>query len=124
VIGGIVMVKDNKKANKYSRSNLSAQEYQSLAKNMEPKKSILKNCILSFLIGGAICCFGQGVTEFYMYAFKMSKEQASDPTVATLILIAVILTSLGVYDKFAQFAGAGSAVPVTGFANSVCSAAL
>lgn len=54
----------------------------------------------------------------------MTKEQASDPTVATLILISVILTSLGIYDKFAQIAGAGSAVPVTGFANSVCSAAL
>ncbi|GIP16805.1 stage V sporulation protein AC [Paenibacillus montaniterrae] len=118
------MSKQKQQSKKYSRSNLSAQEYQSLAKTKEPPRSILKNCIMSFLIGGAICCFGQGVTEFYMYIFKMTSQQASDPTVATLILIAVILTSFGVYDKFAQFAGAGSAVPVTGFANSVCSAAL
>lgn len=116
----------NKKGNskKYSRSNLSAQEYQSFAKTKEPPRSVLKNCLMAFFIGGAICCFGQGVTEFYMYIFKMTSQEASDPTVATLILIAVILTSLGIYDKFAQFAGAGSAVPVTGFANSVCSAAL
>lgn len=118
------MKKNNKSVKTYSRSNLSAQEYQNLAKTKEPQRSVFKNCIKAFFIGGAICCFGQGVTEFYMYVFKMSKEQASDPTVATLILIAVILTSLGIYDKFAQFAGAGSAVPVTGFANSVCSAAL
>jgi len=109
---------------KYSKSNLSAVEYQNFAKTKEPPRSLLKNCIRAFLIGGAVCCFGQGVTEFYMFAFKMTKEQASDPTVATLILISVILTSLGIYDKFAQIAGAGSAVPVTGFANSVCSAAL
>jgi len=118
------MSKQKRKPTKYSKSNLSAVEYQNFAKTKEPPRSLLKNCIMAFLIGGAICCFGQGITEFYMYIFKMSKEQASDPTVATLILISVILTSLGIYDRFAQFAGAGSAVPVTGFANSVCSAAL
>lgn len=56
--------------------------------------------------------------------FGFSKEAASNPTVSVLILISVILTCLGVYDKIAQWAGAGTAVPVTGFANSMCSAAI
>ena len=59
-----------------------------------------------------------------MAIFNMSTTEAASPTVAVMILISVILTSLGVYDKIAQWAGAGSAVPVTGFANSMCSAAL
>lgn len=59
-----------------------------------------------------------------MHWFYMDEKKASDPTVAVLIFISVVLTSLGVYDKIAQWAGAGSAVPVTGFANSLSSAAL
>lgn len=68
--------------------------------------------------------FGQGVQNFYINVFDFSKENAGNPTVATLILIAAILTAFGWYDKLGQFAGAGSAVPVTGFANSITSAAL
>lgn len=113
--------KNNKK---YTKPQMSPQEYQSFAKAQEPPRSVLRNCIVAFVVGGAICVLGQGITELYMYFFKMSSEEASNPTVATLILLSVILTSLGVYDKFGQFAGAGSAVPVTGFANSMCSAAL
>lgn len=59
-----------------------------------------------------------------MAGFDMTSKEASSPTVAVMILISVILTCLGVYDKMAQWAGAGTAVPVTGFANSMCSAAL
>ena len=103
---------------------MSSTEYQSFAKTQEPPRTVLKNCLMAFLIGGAICTLGQGVTELYMHFFKMTSEEASNPTVATLILVSVILTSLGVYDKFAQIAGAGSAVPVTGFANSMASAAI
>jgi len=117
-------MKQQVKKNKYSKVSMSPKEYQSYAKAKEPPRNILKNCIVAFVVGGCICLLGQAVTELYMYFFKMTSEQASNPTVATLILISVILTSVGVYDKFAQFAGAGSAVPVTGFANSMCSAAL
>jgi len=60
----------------------------------------------------------------YIHYFNFSKEQAGNPTVATLIFLSALLTGLGVYDKIGQFAGAGSAVPVTGFANSIVSAAL
>lgn len=121
------MSKKNAKLNatkKYTKSKMSPEEYKSFAKTQEPPRSILKNCIMAFLIGGAICTLGQGITALYMHFLHMSADDASSPTVATLILISVILTSIGVYDKFAQFAGAGSAVPVTGFANSMCSAAL
>jgi stage V sporulation protein AC len=111
-------------ANRYQKMSMSPKEYQTFAKGKEPPRSVFGNCVKAFLIGGAICCFGQVIMELFMHLMNMTPEQASNPTVAVLILLSVILTSLGVYDKLAQFAGAGSAVPVTGFANSMCSAAL
>ncbi|MBH5317031.1 stage V sporulation protein AC [Paenibacillus sp. GSMTC-2017] len=104
--------------------SMSPQEYQAFAKEKEPPRSILGNCLKAFIVGGCICIVGQVITELFVHLMKMTPEQAGNPTVAVLILISVILTSLGVYDKLAQFAGAGSAVPVTGFANSMCSAAI
>ncbi|MFC4776735.1 stage V sporulation protein AC [Paenibacillus sp. GCM10023252] len=104
--------------------NMSPKEYQTFAKQKEPPRSITLNCLRAFLIGGTICLIGQGIQEMFVHLMGMSEKDASNPTVAVLILISVILTSLGVYDKLAQWAGAGSAVPVTGFANSMCSAAL
>lgn len=100
------------------------QEYQKLAKQKEPARPIAMNCIRAFLVGGVICFIGQLITNAMVAWFGFEKEKAGDPTVAILILIAVILTSLGVYDKLAQWAGAGSSVPVTGFANSMCSTAI
>ena len=108
----------------FKGTTMSAKEYKAFAQVREPSRSIFSNCIKAFLVGGAICTFGQLIQNLYMTYLKMSETQAGNPTVATLILISVILTSLGVYDKLAQWAGAGSAVPVTGFANSMCSAAL
>ncbi|WP_116187629.1 stage V sporulation protein AC [Paenibacillus taihuensis] len=103
---------------------MSPKEYQNFAKSREPARSIPGNCAKAFLVGGLICVLGQAIQEVFMYGLNMSKQDASNPTVAVLILISVILTSFGVYDKIAQWAGAGTAVPVTGFANSMCSAAL
>lgn len=100
------------------------QEYQAFAKDHEIKRPILKNCLLAFLFGGTICLIGQFIQMFYMRFFDFTEKTAGDPTVATLIFIAVLLTGLGVYDHIGQIAGAGTAVPVTGFANSVSSAAL
>ncbi|MGM0881867.1 MAG: stage V sporulation protein AC [Bacillota bacterium] len=100
------------------------QEYQELAKQIEPKRPIFKNCCRAFLAGGMICVIGQAIQEMFVHWVGFNEKDASNPTVAVLILISVILTSLGVYDKFAQWAGAGSAVPVTGFANSMASAAI
>lgn len=99
------------------------QKYQKLALQKQPPRPVLKNCFRAFLIGGLICLLGQGLMQLFIMA-GFDKKTAGNPTVAVLILISVILTSMGVYDKLAQWAGAGSSVPVTGFANSMCSAAL
>ncbi|WP_246246090.1 stage V sporulation protein AC [Paenibacillus lemnae] len=103
---------------------MSPDEYKTIAKKHEPPRSILKNCLKAFFVGGLICLIGQGIQQFFMSVFDMSTKEAGSPTVAVLIIISVILTCFGVYDKIAQWAGAGTAVPVTGFANSMCSAAL
>ena len=112
------------KRQEYKKMTMSPKEYQAFAKTKEPARSVPGNCLRAFLVGGVICIIGQAIQEFFMYAFKMPVDQAANPTVAVLIFISVILTCLGVYDKIAQWAGAGTAVPVTGFANSMCSAAL
>ncbi|RXT09081.1 stage V sporulation protein AC [Ammoniphilus sp. CFH 90114] len=100
------------------------QEYQQFAKAREPQRPVLFNCVRAFLVGGFICLLGQLISDFYMTYFDFNERTAGNPTVATLIFIAVLLTGFGVYDHIAQWAGAGTAVPVTGFANSVASAAI
>ncbi|TFE31618.1 stage V sporulation protein AC [Cohnella luojiensis] len=108
----------------YKPVSMSSKEYQAFAKAREPSRSVWTNCLKAFLVGGLICTIGQGVQQFFMAVFDMSAREAGNPTVAIMILLSVILTSMGVYDKIAQWAGAGSAVPVTGFANSMASAAI
>jgi stage V sporulation protein AC len=110
--------------NKLKKTTPVQLEYQALAKQVEPKRPIVKNCIRAFLVGGTICVIGQAIQEMFVHWGGFDPKKASNPTVAVLILLSVILTSLGVYDKLAQWAGAGSAVPVTGFANSMASAAI
>ncbi|WP_420819729.1 stage V sporulation protein AC [Paenibacillus monticola] len=103
---------------------MTPQDYEKLSKPFVPARPVFKNCVRAFFSGGLICVIGQGIQEAFMAIFGMTSKEAASPTVAVMILISVILTSFGVYDKMAQWAGAGTAVPVTGFANSMCSAAL
>lgn len=103
---------------------LTQQEYQEFAKTREPQRSVFFNCVKAFLVGGFICLLGQLISQFYMTYFDFNERTAGNPTVATLIFIAVLLTGFGVYDHLGQWAGAGTAVPVTGFANSIASAAI
>ena len=98
--------------------------YKNNIKKFQPKTPYVINCVKAFLVGGLICLIGQGIQNFYMTVFNFSEKNVGNPTVATLILISALLTGLGIYDKLGQFAGAGSAVPVTGFANSMTSAAM
>lgn len=100
------------------------QEYQNVQKEHEIKRPVFKNCLKAFLIGGLICVIGQFITVFYLYFFNFTEQTAGSPTVGTLVFISLLLTGFGVYDRLAQFAGAGSAVPVTGFGNAVISAAI
>ncbi|GIO35907.1 stage V sporulation protein AC [Paenibacillus antibioticophila] len=109
---------------KLSSTSLTEQEYKQIAKKHKPKPKVLANCLKAFLVGGTICLIGQCIQQLFMTFAGMSSKEASSPTVAVLIIISVILTCFGIYDKIAQWAGAGSAVPVTGFANSMCSSAL
>lgn len=116
--------KTKKSGVKLKLDTLTPQDYEKLSKPFVPARPVFKNCIRAFIAGGIICVIGQGVQEAFMAIFDMSSKEAASPTVAVMILLSVILTSFGVYDKMAQWAGAGTAVPVTGFANSMCSAAL
>src|SRR5690625_377311 len=101
-----------------------AKRYQQLQQKKEIKQPILKNCIKAFFVGGIICTIGQAITMFYIYFFDFTEQTAGNPTVATLIIITMFLTGFGLYDPLGQFAGAGTAVPVTGFANAVISSAI
>lgn len=112
-------------ANK-KRKNLTPvqQEYQLYQKKRETKRPVLKNCFKAFLIGGLICAFGQAIQYFFIYNFNFTEQTVGNPTVAVMVFISMLLTGFGVYDRIAQFAGAGSSVPVTGFGNAVISAAI
>lgn len=101
-----------------------AQQYEQFQKKHETKRPIFKNCLKAFLVGGFICFIGQLITTFYIYFFDFTEKTASNPTVATLIFVTMILTGLGFYNPIGQFSGAGTAVPVTGFANAVVSSAI
>jgi stage V sporulation protein AC len=110
--------------NKKKKLTPTQQEYQTLQKRNETKRPVFKNCIKAFFVGGFICFIGQLISSFYIYFFNFTEQTAGNPTIATLIFITMLLTGFGVYDRIAQFSGAGSAVPVTGFGNSVISAAI
>jgi stage V sporulation protein AC len=103
--------------------NVSKKEYESMTKQKSPNSHIFKNMILAFIIGGAICTIGQGLLDLYEY-FGLDKVDASGSVSVTLILVGALLTGLKIYDNLAKHAGAGSLVPITGFANSIVSPAL
>ncbi|QDP40010.1 stage V sporulation protein AC [Radiobacillus deserti] len=111
-------------SNKKQKTSLNQQQYQDFAKQKEILRPVFKNCIKAFLVGGFICLIGQVITTFYIHFFNFTEQNAGNPTVATIIFITMLLTGFGVYDRIAQFAGAGSAVPVSGFGNAVISASI
>ena len=103
---------------------MEKEQYQQLEQNITPTPPYLKNAVKAFLVGGLICTIGQAVSLFYIVFFNFTEATALIPTVAIMLFFAMILTGLGLYKKIGQFAGAGSAVPVTGFGNAVISAAI
>lgn len=102
---------------------MSNKEYSKLLKEKSPKSPVLKNCIFAFLIGGFICTLGEALTSLYTY-LKIPEDDAKTLTSVTLVFIGVLLTVFGLYDRIAKHAGAGTLVPITGFANSVASPAI
>lgn len=106
------------------KHNLKEQQYNTLKDQITPKTPLAINCLKAFVVGGVICCVGQAISFLYMMFFDFTEKTVGNPTVATMVFIAMLLTGLGQYRKLGQFAGAGSAVPVTGFGNAVVSAAI
>lgn len=97
--------------------------YNQYVKQVTPTFSCVKNTVRAFFVGGLICLFGEGLNQLFQY-FDMAEKNAGYFTTLILVGLAVIFTGLGWYSKLAKFAGAGSVVPITGFANSVASPAV
>ena len=101
---------------------MNQNEYSKLVDKKSKNSNIVVNCLLAFLSGGLICVIGQGITDIYSMWF--SKESAKTLCSVTLIFLGVLLTALHLYEKIAKHAGAGTLVPITGFANSMSSPAI
>ena len=99
------------------------EEYDSLVSSMVPKSPIVKDCIKAFLIGGLICTIGQLFMNIYL-GLGMNETNAGTATSITLVALSALLTGLSVYDDIAKHAGAGTLVPITGFANAVAAPAV
>lgn len=102
---------------------MTNEEYREFSEKRAPRSRWKRNMLSAFLIGGTICCIGQALTNIYG-ALGLDKESAATACSVTLIFLGVLLTGLGIYDDVARVAGAGTLVPITGFANSVAAPAL
>ena len=97
---------------------MTEKEYAELVKKLSPKSPILKDCAGAFVIGGLICALGQVFMNIYE-ALGLNKTDTGTATCISLIFLSALLTGLSLYDNIAKFAGAGTLVPITGFANAI-----
>ena len=100
------------------------KNYVAYVHSFDPPTQHFKNCFRAFIVGGLICCIGQFFREMYEVLFALSGDELAAAVSITLIFLGTLLTGLGVYDRIGRYAGAGSIVPITGFANSVASPAM
>lgn len=98
--------------------------YKQVVDEYTPKNKMLRNCIWAFIFGGSICLIGEIIKNVFMNFFNVAEIDAGPMTLVVLIALSAILTGLGWYDKLGKVGGAGTVVPITGFANSVVSPAL
>ncbi len=103
--------------------NITPQHYEQMQKQNAPHSKSYCNIPMAFLIGGLICTIGQLLMEFYK-GLELSQTEASAWTSVTLVLCSAVLTGFGVYERLAKHAGAGTLVPITGFANAISSCAI
>mgnify|MGYP002681497016 FL=1 len=103
--------------------DMTPQEYQDYVKQKAPKSPIIKDTALAFLVGGAICVLGQLILNGFL-SLGLDKTDAGTATSITLILLSALATGLNLYNSLARYAGAGTLVPITGFANAVVSPAI
>ena len=99
------------------------KDYQKIVDKKTPNSPIWLNLIKAFIVGGTICCIGQGIMD-WLKSLGLDKDLASSTTSVILVFTGIFLTAIGVYSKIGKFAGAGSIVPITGFANSIASPAI
>ena len=102
---------------------MTDREYEKLVNGMSPKSPMGMDCVKAFIIGGLICALGQVFIDLYS-AWGLSKEQASAGASMTLVALSALLTGMSLYDDIAKHAGAGTLVPITGFANAIAAPAI
>lgn len=102
---------------------LTKEEYAALVRRSAPPSPLGRDLLRAFWVGGLICCVGQGLTDAFL-ALGAGREEAGAWCSAALIFLGALLTGVGVYDRIARYAGAGTLVPITGFSNAVVSPAL
>ena len=103
--------------------DMTPEEYRAYVREMAPRSPVVKDTALAFLVGGAICALGQGIMNGWA-SLGLDRTDAGTATSVTLVFLSALLTGLGLYARLARFAGAGTLVPITGFANAVASPAL
>lgn len=106
-----------------TKENNIKQKFKVITDETKPKPKILSNCVKAFLVGGAICTIGEVIMKI-LERFQYSIEETSALTSIIMVFIGALLTGVGIYDKIASFAGAGTVVPITGFANAVVAPAI
>ena len=104
--------------------NIDKKQYKKYAAAHAPKSPIVSDCLRAFLVGGSICAFAEGLCQLYGHCLNLVKDDAATLTSVTLVFLAVLLTGIGIFDRIARYAGAGTLVPITGFANAVASPAI
>ncbi len=102
---------------------ISKQEYQKFVQDRAKSSPIVKNCALAFVFGGSICVLGQAIMDGWM-SLGLEKTDAGTATSTCLVFLSVLLTGLNLYNKLGRYGGAGTLVPITGFANAVASPAI
>ena len=103
--------------------NFTQKEYQKYVQKKSPNSPIIKNVIMAFIIGGLICVVGQIISNYFK-SRGLSTEDVAGATAISMIFLGALLTGLDIYDALAKYAGAGTIVPITGFANAIVSPAM
>ncbi len=103
---------------------MDRETYRRFADAHAPKSPVLRNCARAFWVGGLICVIGQALRELYSRSAHLNPADTATMTSVTLIFIAALLSGIGIFDRIAKYAGAGTLVPITGFANAVVSPAI